>query len=297
MSIYYKISAPAKLNLNLFIKHKMFEQLHFLESKMCFLELSDQIYFKFSNYDAFYQKKNSSFTINPRDNLILNAMNKFRLFTNWDKNFDIFLDKQIPIGAGLGGGSADAAATLILLRNLFNKENKYNKVSFSSIFEIGSQLGSDVPACLISKDLKLKGYAKEIKRIKIPTNYYFLIINPNVELHTKDVFRTYSDFLDLQNNTKNIFFESIKIYNSLLPSAMKLAPQISNILKKLDKMPNIVAYGMSGSGSTCFGIFKNLDEILKLSKVFKKNYFIWYGKKLNYNINRVSSSKMLEIKF
>ena len=78
---------------------------------------------------------------------------------------------------------------------------------------------------------------------------------------------------------------------------MKLAPQISNILKKLEKMPNIVAYGMSGSGSTCFGIFKNLDEILKLSKVFKKNYFIWYGKKLNYNINRVSSSKMLEIKF
>ena len=55
-----------------------------------------------------------------------------------------------------------------------------------------------MPACLVSKDLQLKGYAKEIKRIKIPTNYYFLIINPNVELHTKDVFRTYSDFLDLQ---------------------------------------------------------------------------------------------------
>ena len=73
MSIYYKISAPAKLNLNLFIKHKMFEQLHFLESKMCFLELSDQIYFKFSNHDSFYQK-NNSFTINPRDNLILNAV-------------------------------------------------------------------------------------------------------------------------------------------------------------------------------------------------------------------------------
>ena len=297
MSIYYKISAPAKLNLNLFIKHKMFEQLHFLESKMCFLELSDQIYFKLSNHDAFYQKKNSSFTINPRDNLILNALKKFRLFTNWDKKFNIFLDKQIPIGAGLGGGSADAAATLILLRYLFNKEKKYNKVSFSSIFEIGSQLGSDVPACLISKDLKLKGYAKEIKRINIPTNYYFLVINPNVELHTKDVFRTYSDFLDLQDNTKNIFFENIKIYNSLLPSAMKLAPQISDILKKLGKMPNIVAYGMSGSGSTCFGIFKNLDEILKFSKVFNKNYFIWYGKKINYNINRVSSSKMLEIKF
>ena len=297
MSVYFKISAPAKLNLNLCIKDKMFNRLHFLESKMCFLELSDQIYFKFSNYDSFHQKKNNSFIINPRCNLILNTVKKFRLFTNWDKNFDIFIDKQIPIGAGLGGGSANAAATLILLRYLFNKEKNYNKIPFSSIFEIGSQLGSDIPACLISKDLELKGYGKEIKRVKIPTNYYFLLINPNVELRTKDVFKRYSDFLDLQNNSKNIFFENIKIYNSLLPSAMKLAPQISDILKKLGKMPNIVAYGMSGSGSTCFGIFKNLDEILKFSKVFNKNYFIWYGKKINYNINRVSSSKMLEIKF
>ena len=57
-------------------------------------------------------------------------MNKFRLFTNWDKKFDIFLDKQIPIGAGLGGGSADAAATLILLRNLFNKEKNTTKYHF-----------------------------------------------------------------------------------------------------------------------------------------------------------------------
>ena len=99
MSIYYKITAPAKLNLNLFIKEKMFKQLHFLESKMCFLELRDDIYFKFSNQDAFYQKKNSSFHINPKDNLILNAVNKFRLFTHWNKNFEIFLDKKIPIGA------------------------------------------------------------------------------------------------------------------------------------------------------------------------------------------------------
>ena len=297
MSIYYKISAPAKLNLNLFVKKKKYKKLHFLESEMCFLELSDEIYIKFSKCDAFHQNNNSSFIINPKDNLILNAVNQFRLFTKWNKNFEIFLDKKIPIGAGLGGGSADAAATLILLRNLFNKDRKYNKVSFSTISQIGSQLGSDIPACLISKDLKLKGYGTEIKRIIIPTNYYFLIIYPNKELLTKDVFKKYSNFLDLGNKSKNIFFENINIHNSLLPSAMKLVPQISDILEKLEKIPNIVAYGMSGSGSTCFGIFNNLNDISKFSKVFNKNYFIWYGKKINYNINRVASSKMLEIKF
>ena len=294
MSIYYKISAPAKLNLNLFIKDKKCKQLHFLESEMCFLELRDNIYFKFSKNDEFNQNKSSSFIINQKDNLVLNAVKKFRLFTNWKQKFEIFLDKKIPVGAGLGGGSANAAATLILLRNLFNKENKYNKISFSSIYEIGSLLGSDIPACLISKDLKLKGYGKEIKRIKVPSNYYFLIINPNVELYTKDVFKNFSEIEDKPNI---VFFENIKIYNSLLLSAIRLAPQISDILEKLNKIPDIVAYGMSGSGSTCFGIFKNLDDISKSIKIFSKNYFIWYGKKNNYNINRVCSSKVLEIKF
>ena len=264
---------------------------------MCFLELSDKIYCKFSENDAFYQNNSNYFIINPQDNLILNAVKKFRLFTNWNQNFEFFLDKQIPIGAGLGGGSADAAATLILLRNLFNKENRYNKMSFANIFEIGSQLGSDIPACLISKDLKLEGYGKEIKRIKVPSNYYFLIINPNIELHTKDVFKNFSNFSEIEDKPNILFFENIKIYNSLLLSAIRLAPQISDILEKLNKIPDIIAYGMSGSGSTCFGIFKNLNDISKLIKIFSKNYFIWYGKKSNYNINRVCSSKMLEIKF
>ena len=94
MSIYYKISAPAKLNLNLFIKNKKCKELHFLESEICFLELSDEIYIKPSKIDVFYQNNNSSFIINPKDNLILNAVNKFRLFTDWNKNFEIFLNNN-----------------------------------------------------------------------------------------------------------------------------------------------------------------------------------------------------------
>ena len=115
MSIYYKISAPAKLNLNLFVGDKFLDGLHFLESDICFLELIDKIYLKFSKDDTFYQNKNNSFMVNPKKNLILQAIKKFRSHTNWDKKFEIYLDKNIPIGAGLGGGSADAAATLVLL--------------------------------------------------------------------------------------------------------------------------------------------------------------------------------------
>ena len=297
MSIYYKISAPAKLNLNLFVKDKFLDGLHFLISDICFLELIDKICLKFSKEDTFHQNKNNSFMVNPEKNLILQAIKKFRFYTNWDKKFEIFLDKNIPIGAGLGGGSANAAATLVLLRTLFNKDKKHNKMPISKIFEIGSELGSDVPSCIMSKDLRLTGYGKEIKRRKFPNNYCFLIIYPNCELSTKSVFQRYSDFDNLNHKSKTLFFENIKIYNSLLMSAISLEPEIKNILEDLKRIRNIVAYGMTGSGSTCFGIVKNLEDIPNLAKFSNKKYFIWFGQKADFNLSRVSCSKVLENKF
>ena len=236
MSIYYKISAPAKLNLNLFVKDKFLDGLHFLESDICFLELIDEIYLKFSKDDTFYQNKNNSFIVNPKKNSILQAIKKFRSHTNWDKKFDIYLDKNIPIGAGLGGGSANAAATLVLLRKLFNKDKNYNKIPTSTIFTIGSELGSDVPSCIMSKDLKLRGYGKEIRRKKFPNNYYFLIIYPNFELSTKSVFQHLTDIENFHDKSKKLFFENIKIYNSLLFSAISLAPEIKDVLDNLKRL-------------------------------------------------------------
>jgi 4-diphosphocytidyl-2C-methyl-D-erythritol kinase len=297
MSIYYKISAPAKLNLNLFVRKKLLNGLHFLDSDICFLELIDKIYLKFSNDDNFYQNKNNSFMINPKKNLILQTIKKFRSHMNWDKKFEIYLDKKIPIGAGLGGGSANAAATLVLLRKLYNKDNDYDKIPISKIYQIGSELGSDVPLCIMSKDLRLSGYGKEIRRKKFPNNYYFLIIYPNFELSTKSVFQHYSDLENFNQKSNKMYFENIKIYNSLLFSATSLAPNIKDVLYNLKKIPNIVAYGMTGSGSTCFGIINSLKDISNLSASFNNKYFIWFGRKADYNLNRVCRSKVLENKF
>ena len=297
MSVYYKISAPAKLNLNLFVENKCLNGLHFLKSDICFLELIDKIYLKFNKNDNFYQNQNNSFIVNPKNNLILQAIEKFRFHTKWEKKFEIYLDKNIPMGAGLGGGSADAAATLILLRKLFNKDNDKNQMPISKLFQIGSELGSDVPSCIMSKDLRLSGYGEQIKRKKFPKNYYFIIIYPNFELSTKSVFRQYSHIKDLSYNSKIIFFENIKIFNSLLFSATSLAPIIRDVLENLKEIPNIVAYGMTGSGSTCFGIVKSLKDIPNLVEFFNDNYFIWFGQKADFNLNRVSLSKVLENKF
>ena len=299
MNKYYSIIAPAKLNLNLFIKGKNKNGYHLLESDICFLELTDKIYIKKSNKDLFNQSKTTNnFNIDPNDNLIFKAINQFRILTKWNIKFEVYLDKKIPIGAGLGGGSADAASTLILLRNLYNKEHNIKKIDVSTLYKIGIDLGSDVPACLHSKDLRLGGYGNKITRTKIMNNYYFLLINPNISLSTREVFQQYDASNSNESNIPDARFGNININNSLLSSAIDLAPQISSVLSHLQKSKTITAYGMTGSGSTCFGIFKNINEITKFLEFFNKqdnpNYFIWYGQKQNYNMNRIRTSKTLE---
>lgn len=299
MNKYYSIIAPAKLNLNLFIKGKNKNGYHLLESDICFLELTDKIYIKKSNKDLFNQSKTpNNFNIDPNDNLIFKAINQFRILTKWNIKFEVYLDKKIPIGAGLGGGSADAASTLILLRNLYNKEHNIKKIDVSTLYKIGIDLGSDVPACLHSKDLRLGGYGNKITRTKVMNNYYFLLINPKINLSTREVFQQYDASNSNESNIPDLRFGNINIHNSLLSSAIDLAPQISSVLSHLQKSKTITAYGMTGSGSTCFGIFKNINEIIKFLEFFNKqdnpNYFIWYGQKKNYNMNRIRTSKTLE---
>ena len=299
MNKYYSINAPAKLNLNLFIKGKNKHGYHLLESDICFLELTDKIYIKKSNKDLFNQSKTpNNFNIDPNDNLIFKAINQFRILTRWNIKFEVYLDKKIPIGAGLGGGSADAASTLILLRNLYNKEHNIKKIDVSTLYKIGIDLGSDVPACLHSKDLRLGGYGNKITRTKVMNNYYFLLINPKINLSTREVFLHYDASNSNESNIPDLRFGNINIHNSLLSSAIDLAPEISSVLSHLQKWKTITAYGMTGSGSTCFGIFKNINEIIKFLEFFNKqdnsNYFIWYGQKKNYNMNRIRTSKTLE---
>ena len=297
MNKYIAIEAPAKLNLNLFVKQKSKNGLHFLESDICFLELTDKIFFKFSDKDLFSQySKEKGFKIDCKSNLILEALKKFRNLTGWKKFFSIYLKKNIPIGAGLGGGSADAAATLIILKKLFNIHTKENKITKSMLYDIGKEIGSDVPACIESKDLRLKGYGDKIFRTKNPDNFYFLIIYPNIKLSTKSVFNYYEKN-QINDKTHNMFWRNININNSLLLSAVSLAPEILNVLNSLKNSNNIIAYGMTGSGSSCFGIFENLNDISSSLKFFDKKYFIWFGGKKNYNLNRGGYSKVLENKF
>ena len=281
--------APAKLNLNLRVKDKLKNGYHLLESDVCFLDLHDVINIEISNLNSIEISNKSTFILKD-ENILLKTLNFFnREFKNNNK-FKITLKKDIPIGAGLGGGSSDSATLLLGLRYFYNR-NPHNskKITFRKLKEIGFKIGSDVPACIVSKSLKLSGIGERLEKIYVPKSYKFLLIYPNKNLSTKLVFDNF-DFRT-EDILNPVYFNKIKIYNSLKFASQTIEPEIKKILKILKSFEKIIAFGMSGSGSSCFGIFKSSKDFLN-DKEFKKlklkkNYFIWHGNKKEFGYNRI----------
>ncbi len=281
--------APAKLNLNLNVKEKLKNGYHTLESDVCFLNLYDEINIEISNLNSFEISDKSTFVLKD-ESILLKTLNCFnREFKNKNK-FKITLKKAIPIGAGLGGGSSDSATLLLGLRYFYNRNPRIlKKITLTQLKEIGLKIGSDVPACIVAKSLKLSGIGEKLEKINVPENYKFLLVYPNRTLSTKLVFDNFNFKTD--NNLNPMYFNKIKIYNSLKLTSQSIEPEIKKILKKLKSFEKIIAFGMSGSGSSCFGIFKSSRDFLndiEFEKLkLKKNYFIWHGNKKEFGYNRI----------
>lgn len=285
-----KLIAPAKVNLNLLIINKLNNGYHNLESDLCFLNLYDEILIEKSKSNKIIiDNKKSNFFL-KKDTLLKNTLNVFNDAFQNKENFKITLKKNIPLGAGLGGGSADSAALLLGLRFFHNKNILNNKkISIDNLKLVGLKIGSDVPACILSESQRLRGIGNNLTNIQIPDDYKFLIIFPNSSLSTKKVFENYDN---LNNHKPEVsYFENIKIFNTLLHSAQELEPKIYDILKLLKSFKKIIAFGMSGSGSSCFGIFENEEDLIKdeiYDRIILKNdLFIWHGDKKEFGYNRI----------
>ena len=196
--------APAKLNLNLNVKKKLKNGYHSLESDVCFLDLHDEINIEISNLNKINISNKSTFFLKD-ESILLKTLDCFnREFKNKNK-FKITLKKNIPIGAGLGGGSSDSATLLLGLRYFYNR-NPFNskKITLTKLKEIGLKIGSDVPACIVGKSLKLSGIGERLEKIYVAKNYKYLLIYPNKTLSTKLVFDNFN-FRNEINSKPNVF--------------------------------------------------------------------------------------------
>lgn len=208
------------------------------------------------------------------DNLILHAIAKMRQALHV-RNIDapavcVELLKRLPVASGIGGGSADAAATLRGVCKLWNYPLN------DLVLELALELGADVPMCLQSRTLQARGIGEIITFLKEPQNYHLLLVNPGINVSTMDVFGS----LEKRENTALPSLPSIEdlpIYrNDLQCPAIAHAPVIRTVLDEISALPDIDFVRMSGSGATCFGIFETANQAQKAANVLQRKYPEWW---------------------
>ena len=221
------------------------------------------------------------------NNIIRKTLEKFRETTQWEQPVRIRLEKEIPIGAGLGGGSADAATTLRLLTQIPNCPSLTGK----ELFKIALDLGADVPICLQRKTVRMQGIGERLNILQPFPKLPIVLVNPNRKLETKNVFGAfkgnYSKPIDSclvekswsQEKLENLL--ASKQQNDLHEAAVSLVPEISEVLALLRKLPGIIGVGMSGSGATCFAIFKQ-GKTAKINEALRRLDETTWWHKLTY---------------
>lgn len=249
-----KILAPAKLNLFLHITGRRPDGYHLLQSLFVFTAFGDDIVIEPTNeltltIDGDFYKTLSSEPIEK--NLVYRAAELLRKKFHISKGARIHITKNIPVGAGLGGGSSDAAAVLKGLNILWDLQ-----LSTEALCEIGLSLGADVPSCIVAKPTIISGIGEIIQPTTLPfTSSWVLLVNPNKPLSTQKVFQEYkknnNPFSVVMDNTH----DTKQYHNDLEPVAIHLLPEIQEILDQLSNQPGCIMARMSGSGPTCFALF------------------------------------------
>ena len=269
----FKCKAYAKINLFLNVLNKTKNNLHKLKSLVCFIDLYDEIVITESK--EFSIKIKGPFKNFIKRNIIEKTFVTFSNFINLKTNYKISLNKKIPVSAGLGGGSADAAVVLQGL-NFLNKK----KIKQKDLFKIAMKIGSDVPACLYNKNVFFSGYGQILSKApKIP-QFSILLINPRKELSTKKVFSLYKSKKSKKISNlkyKNFFSWILKQNNDLQEYAKKFIPEINDMLIFLCSTNNCFFSEMTGSGPTVFGLYKKSNDAKKANLLLKKKHPKWWS--------------------
>ena len=262
---------PAKINLGLHVLYKRSDGFHEIESVMYPLPFYDVLEILPTQKNSF-QQSGIIFSDNNEKNLCEKAVDLMQSKFNTPP-VSIHLRKQIPVGAGLGGGSADAAYVILGLNQLFNLG-----LSNLEMEEIAAALGSDCPFFIQNKVRMVSGRGEILNEVTCDlSEYYLVLLNPKIHISTKEA---YSKVLPKENelNIASILQENISSWQSTLKNDFespicKQYPLIQECLDQLKKAGAIYA-AMSGSGSTVFGIFPSSDCNLPS---FLSEYIIFQG--------------------
>lgn len=248
-----RLPAPAKLNLFLHVTGRRADGYHNLQTLFQFLDFADTLDFTLRDDDQILLHGELA-GVSAEDNLITRAARLLQRHTGISQGADIILHKRLPMGGGLGGGSSDAATTLVGLNHLWQ-----TGVSLQSLATLGLQLGADVPVFVLGKAAWAEGVGEELTPVELDEPWY-LVVMPDCQVSTAEIFSDQRLTRDTQPITLAAFREQGG-RNDCLPVAEERYPEIRNALILLN---NYCEAKMTGTGSCVFGAFPNEREADKV---------------------------------
>lgn len=274
------IHAPVKINLYLHITGRRDDGYHEVDTLIAFTDFGDEI--SAAPSDSLKVSADGPFASElpeGQGNLVVRAVEALRHTAGEITSAHLTLSKHIPLAAGVGGGSADAAAAMWAVSRLWKLDTD-NKID---LFDVGRPLGADVPACLYRRPSFASGIGQDLIAAPTLPEAGILLVNPGVKLSTPSVFKARTggfspDMADpaasLDTVTKLVGFLKDRS-NDLTDAAIKLCPAVEDVLYALEQTPGCRLARMSGSGATCFGIYDDRAMAEKAASVLEGADFWW----------------------
>jgi len=245
-------AAPAKVNLALHVRERRADGYHELDSIFAFTDFGDTLAAEPAGTLTLAIDGDWSDAIaGEADNLVLRAARALREAAGIEAGAALRLTKRIPVAAGLGGGSADAAAALRLLNRLWGLDWPLDRLA-----ALGETLGSDVPACVHSRTLRARGRGERMALLGDGlAGLPILLVNPRVAVPTGPVFRGWDGVDRGALADGDPLAVARRGRNDLEAPAVAIAPAIDAVLVTLRARPAAIIARMSGSGATCFALY------------------------------------------
>ena len=245
--------APAKLNLALHLRHRRPDGYHALETIFAFTRFGDHLTAEPAESISLSVSGDYAQAAGQGGgNLVLKAAHALSSAANIQKGARLVLDKQVPVAAGLGGGSADAAATLRLLNRLWGLDWPQAR-----LLALAAELGSDVPACVVSRSVYGEGRGEALSPWPVTmTGVPLLLVNPRVAVPTGPVFAGWDQ---VDHGALDPLAPLTSSRNDMTAAAVQIAPVIADVLAALAATPGHTLVRMSGSGATCFALYESPD--------------------------------------
>jgi 4-diphosphocytidyl-2-C-methyl-D-erythritol kinase len=270
--------APAKVNLYLHVTGKRPDGYHLLDSLAVFPMAGDFIHA--TPADGLSLNITGPFGGPLRaepDNLVLRAATALAAAAGITPHAELILEKDLPVASGIGGGSADAAATLRVLAKLWRTDVPLHDLSIT--------LGADVPVCLKSQAARMLGIGDILKPSPQLPKFWMVLVNPGIAVATAAVFRARTGAFSppaklpaAWPDARTMAADLSRLTNDLEAPAIALAPIIGDVLARLRANEACLLARMSGSGATCFGFFETPEAARQACLAMQRpDWWIWHG--------------------